>query len=326
MSLIEVLISIFVLSIGLLGVAAMIPVGRYEIVEAAKSDRSAVLGRLAMREVKNRGMLDPMPWSLDNPSQVLTMWQGAGNLNQAQYVMIDPLYVTKNGLGNFPAAGAMSMSRINLWNGLYRWGSGAPLNVDAAREIFVSHDDLVFDIPKDRDLRPVRMVSGNRQQYEGNYCWAAMLAPDAAEAAAQSLDAITRSRVTVSIVVFYKRNLDPSQAERVATATSLGGGDMTLTAPQEDLERVKRNHWILLCGRTGGPPAAGATTGPLFHWYRVVAVAAGASATQRDVSLAGPDWTGPATGLQAVLIDGVVGVYTETVETNRDLLREAKPN
>ncbi|MFH1266447.1 MAG: prepilin-type N-terminal cleavage/methylation domain-containing protein, partial [Planctomycetota bacterium] len=40
-SLLEVLISIFVLSIGLLGVAAVIPVGGHEILQAVKADRAA---------------------------------------------------------------------------------------------------------------------------------------------------------------------------------------------------------------------------------------------------------------------------------------------
>ena len=57
-SLLEVLISIFVLSIGLLAVAAIIPVGRLAIVEAAKSDRAAACGQAVINDVKVRRMIN----------------------------------------------------------------------------------------------------------------------------------------------------------------------------------------------------------------------------------------------------------------------------
>ena len=39
-TLLEVLISVFVLSVGLMGMAALLPVGRYAIVETGKADRA----------------------------------------------------------------------------------------------------------------------------------------------------------------------------------------------------------------------------------------------------------------------------------------------
>ncbi len=41
----EVLISTFVMSIGLLGLAALIPVGRFAIVQTGKADRAGACGR-----------------------------------------------------------------------------------------------------------------------------------------------------------------------------------------------------------------------------------------------------------------------------------------
>ena len=49
MTLLEVLISIFVILIGMLGVAAVIPAGRAELVEAAKADRSSACGASAVQ-------------------------------------------------------------------------------------------------------------------------------------------------------------------------------------------------------------------------------------------------------------------------------------
>ncbi|MBN2023000.1 MAG: prepilin-type N-terminal cleavage/methylation domain-containing protein [Pirellulales bacterium] len=57
-TLLEVLIAIFVVGIGMLGIAALIPVGRFALVETAKADRSAACGRAAMCEVKARGLLN----------------------------------------------------------------------------------------------------------------------------------------------------------------------------------------------------------------------------------------------------------------------------
>ena len=47
-SLIEVLMSIFILSVGLMGMASLIPVGGYQVGEAIKSDRAAAVGRAAV--------------------------------------------------------------------------------------------------------------------------------------------------------------------------------------------------------------------------------------------------------------------------------------
>ncbi len=58
-SLLEVLVSVFVLTVGILGLAALIPIGRYEVLEAGKLDRGATLGKIAFREVLLREMLQP---------------------------------------------------------------------------------------------------------------------------------------------------------------------------------------------------------------------------------------------------------------------------
>lgn len=62
LSLLEILVSVFVLSIGLLGVAAVIPLGHHQILEAAKSDRASACGRAAVHEVKIRGWINPSVW------------------------------------------------------------------------------------------------------------------------------------------------------------------------------------------------------------------------------------------------------------------------
>ncbi len=62
LSLVEVLASIGVLSVGILGLAALLPVGQVTIFEAIKADRAGACGRAAMREVVVRRMLDYHTW------------------------------------------------------------------------------------------------------------------------------------------------------------------------------------------------------------------------------------------------------------------------
>ena len=62
LSLLEILISVFVLSIGLLGVAAVIPLGGDAILKSAKSDRAGACGRSSLHVIKTRGWLNPAGW------------------------------------------------------------------------------------------------------------------------------------------------------------------------------------------------------------------------------------------------------------------------
>lgn len=58
-TLMEVLIAIGVATIGLLGVAALIPVAAYQVQEGARNDRMANVGRRSIREVGARGYYHP---------------------------------------------------------------------------------------------------------------------------------------------------------------------------------------------------------------------------------------------------------------------------
>lgn len=61
-TLLEVLIAMFVLAVGLLSVAALIPAGKQQMVEAAKYDRSTAQARAALHELKVRGFLNWKSW------------------------------------------------------------------------------------------------------------------------------------------------------------------------------------------------------------------------------------------------------------------------
>ncbi len=67
-SLIEVLISMFVLLFGLMGVAAIFPVGNHFVVEGEKFDLGSALAQNAFEELKGRGLLRPEVWHYADPN------------------------------------------------------------------------------------------------------------------------------------------------------------------------------------------------------------------------------------------------------------------
>ena len=110
-SLLEVLISAFVLSVGLLGLLSLVPLGGHRVSQVNQFDRSAATGHRAFREFKTRGMLEPNRWmalsSGGTPSYIRT-WtspEGPGVLtggvskrnvdDWAETFCIDPLYIAK---------------------------------------------------------------------------------------------------------------------------------------------------------------------------------------------------------------------------------------
>jgi hypothetical protein len=61
-SLIEVLVAIFVLTVGLMGIAMVIPAGNVLMVEALKNDRGTACGRAVLNDAQIRGWLKPDCW------------------------------------------------------------------------------------------------------------------------------------------------------------------------------------------------------------------------------------------------------------------------
>ncbi len=107
-SLMEVLISIAVVAIGLLGVASLIPVAAYQAQEGARNDRMSNVGRRSFRELRVRGYTNPGTLAAPNwiiPAYTLPMpvllFDAAGELNHRAFC-IDPLFNSKNVNDNTP--------------------------------------------------------------------------------------------------------------------------------------------------------------------------------------------------------------------------------
>ncbi|HUY36985.1 MAG TPA: prepilin-type N-terminal cleavage/methylation domain-containing protein [Pirellulales bacterium] len=61
-TLLEVLISIFVLAVGLMGLASLLPVAKYYSIEASKYDRASTLAQGVFHDLQIRGYLLPKRW------------------------------------------------------------------------------------------------------------------------------------------------------------------------------------------------------------------------------------------------------------------------
>lgn len=135
-TLIEVLISMFVLLFGLMGVAAIFPVASHYILEGDKRDRSSGLAQLAFEELKARKILKPRQWVYPTNSSATAQPQpylflpNSGQLtdyhallnNSGMAVVIDPLAVTSHTLTTntrwFFPANANNGTNPSIWSSL----------------------------------------------------------------------------------------------------------------------------------------------------------------------------------------------------------------
>ena len=320
-SLLEVLFSIGILTVGLFGVAALIPLGKLAMMETEKSDRTGACGRAALREIKVRRMLDYRYWVAPTPP---TWWNAVTQYNDApplvgllQPFVIDPLGVTSSitvNLGN----GTSAIPRVNL-NYLTTFNQ--------ADTIFGWNDDLIFTLPE--DMSPPGTGERPEAMYEkqGNFSWFLTVAPASSEA---TLAVANKRLYSVAVAVCHKRILTqtsgqpdgermiPTALADTFTCTSPGYGGTTVTFVGPDLisgePPLKKNEWILLYSTDTASSLIVQAT-----WYRVVHAGYDTNSTTNYITLVGPDWHG-GTAAKIVVVGGVTGVYTTTVQLDSDLI------
>ena len=309
-SLLEVLAAIGVLTVGLLGLAALLPIGRYTISEAIKGDRAGDCGRAGLRDIVVRRMLDSYPANPNPPPPaVYAQWlkpssdtDAAPSLGASSFIL-DPRGAANGLTGNFGGV----VPRITLGVSPAVRASKRYYTKIEADNVFLWPDDLVVNMPEDMNTtpklpvgRPVNVDSAGKQMAltnNGDFSWFVSVVPMPNNS----------TRFTVSIVVCYKRDF----SERTATVakfydSGMAGGGILLNNPSVPFE-VKENDWIALCGVSKTKPT-------LCRWYRV------ASMGDDGVSLTliGPDWDTSYTTTAVALGQSVIGVYTTTIELDSD--------
>lgn len=305
------LVSIFILAVGLLGVAALIPIGKLALIKTNVSDRTGACGRAAMRDVEVRRMLDYSAWF---PAV------GSGNTVMGA-IALDPLGCLGVG-GNL--GGASSTFPRYTFNGT--------LTQAQADAIFRWSDDLIFTMPEDMSPpqqgdRPVPVVVGGNPQSEGNFSWFLTVCPSPSDInMIPPVPVGLRRNYTVSVVVCYKRDFTGGEYATtmpiILPGGGYGGGTVQLNlADIGIIDNVKTDQWVMLVGRdlgSGVPVVA--------KWYRVVGVFVGSTvdSISPHLSLVGPDWDtncfGPNIRTDLVVVEGVTGVYTTTVHLDADCI------
>ncbi len=238
-TLMEVLISMFVIMVGLLGVAATLTLGRFENADGAKLDRAAAIGRMVLRDFKVRNYLHWRNWCFPDGTAVSSAYPNYVASDTAtpdlllNPVVIDPLGVGDGNpkdsasLGNYfpygevdslPSSGSppppqgsnnptdsgrlitTHLRRLTLFpTSLYSISTAQ--RAVLADHFFRANDDLVVENPTDEVLYPVQLTNstGTKRQYQGDYSWMVTIAADSGVGA--------NNTATVSVVVFYKRKI-----------------------------------------------------------------------------------------------------------------------
>ncbi len=325
-TLLEVLISMFVLLIGLLGVGAMIPAGRYVAMQGTKLATSTMVGQSAMHELQVRDCFNPANWHTvnstgsdfaiwdpTNPGKPFKIPSGANSMLLP--VVIDPLGLTSfpgaipPGAATVPAgfsAPALFLTRISPF------GPIGPGTQQLAVMVCRSSDDLV-STQNSADLPPTQFnfldASKNpiKRSSDGNYSWFATIVPDPTASTVMS-------EITVTVAVVHKRDLSALGSGESTTrivslpGAGMGGGEVLLFDPNGIAKALRPGQFVMVTGTI--PNAAGPL--PYFYWYRVtqasdmmpITAASQLSAFSplpadmpspqyqvQPVTLAGPDWT-----------------------------------
>jgi hypothetical protein len=300
-SLLEVLISMFVLLVGLAGIASLLPAGRSEIMQGVKLDYAMMVGRNAFRELNARGYLKPESTPAPatySPLGAFTAtngWFHDGTLANKIFrpdvtggfrvnsnpvatagFMLDPLSVFAFSSPD-PVYGNLFPRGINPSQPfLARISPFGTLTGVNAKLI----SDMVFRCPDDASIKvntitkngpPLRQEvpfgsSGTGVMKMGNngaYSWFATIVPDPSQS-------LFTGKVIVSVAVVYKRDLSIAGAGesfcRVISLPGLGisGGEVILWKPAKAL---RPGQWVMMAGfdDTSG------TRRDFFYWYKVLA-------------------------------------------------------
>jgi len=299
-SLLEVLISMGVLAVGIMGVAALIPAGRFEILQGSKMDHASMIGRAAFREMKIRGYLNPANWLLTDKITEFAPGLGTptttpfnGGIPQDETdigVVFDPIGLTSapapdGPLGRtFPHGTAVTYAALKLWR---IYPSAAVTSKATADAVFRNGNDLLFNASTTKNAPPEQQVmkdaSSNpiKRASQGDYSWIATIYNEPSNLGTGSVANGLVGKVVVSVAVFYKRNplldtsVTPTKAfnETEGDVTfmrgGIGGGEVLVKLPPGKL--AKPGQWVMLAGQRPNP------TGPMtptkwaryFRWYRV---------------------------------------------------------
>lgn len=329
-SLLEIMVSIGVLSVGLLGILALMPAASNQAKIGAQQDAAAILARRAFREMNVR-------------------WYGNPPLNDNFYC-VDPVGQLTDGnlwfLGGLASANRLQMPPLVTVAGPdFGKTTNAGLNYQAD-QIFRTKDDLFFGEFASRENpapNPPQQVAlknnatppvAVKRFASGNLSWFATVVRKTTGFNTVSV-AIVNKRVGASDLVFpgasVVDNTVPANPPNLIVAMTGGLGEIRLlkSATSDAWSNVKAGQWIMLASAD----TTTASTAPPFdttvgtaEWYRVrgsgdvIERVNGNPVEYRALTVEGPNWTEPIddpanSDLKtfAILIPNVIAVHSRNL-------------
>ena len=308
MTLMEIMMSVMILGLGLLGILSVIPFIEYHSSRVVESDFTAAAGTNALAVIRSNQWEKPATWQQYTDPATLTDNMVVGNF-------IFPRFFDIFGEHGTDAAGVPDWNiglGLDGWNAdLYGpdviphvYPAGAYGYVDRSTGEFVAptargkdicrgRDDLVVERDENSPARPRLLLdeSGDTDtpEFTGAYSWAALMSPVASDPAQSYAsfafpgnnrivdNGIPRAEVAMKVDVLVFRGRDPLEEFDTITApmaavggTGYLGGlvEISCRVPTEFEKSLNSSTHILLIG----PSDASATNAeaPFFSaWYKI---------------------------------------------------------
>lgn len=261
-TLIEVMFSMGVAFIGLLGVAMIIPLAADQLGRATRADVGGSFGVAMLDDLQVRKFHSPRNWLAWNPNRgtfqpvmdFSAFIPGDSFCLDPNLLMrLDPSHPNWLSFQSFPAGvantdpamlrvtirGMPGLTDPNTNDNIEEYSVSAasePINRAMLEALVMQTDDLIFSRPADETLPPLQEFSAvnspaDRRQYNGRFSWLVTFSPffDMRDAVAGQIPyrgAYPQQRLyTMSLVIFDGRVIDPTlPPERVASATLVGAG------------------------------------------------------------------------------------------------------
>jgi len=312
-TLLEVIISIMVLMVGILGAATMLPLAGWYAAEANRYDRGATMVRRALENAAVHNTANPDQWiaiTTGGPAWASTDGVLDAILPDMSVVMLDPLGLASNGnavaINQVPTAayalpGAPIIPRLTLTSMPMTQFTPRvllPMQFEVARRRLQGDDDLQFSVPKDGS-RP-KALPGPEAEPEGQFSTAIMvrrrtLLDDAGsvrfEATLPILDAMVFEKRDFEFVGATVSDPPPECMVYADVGSTLPSGNLlvTLRSPTASWTDTKRQQPVLLSTTIADPTAPGGKR-TFAQWYIVT------GGQGDNVVLQGPDWPAMAAG------------------------------
>ena len=278
-SLMEVLASVFVIGIGLLGVLAVIPYGVYQVSKANHADYASNVLKNAEAEIKIRELAVIQNWSMSSPyrttdTNLVTpdpdyfQRTPTDRYDCSAYLLVDPFFEPgSRDIASVQMAANVPHVRV-VGRGDATPGSGFD-RLDDWQELMRDKDDLLYTLHEDRRTEFV----GNRPISSGNYTWFFMFRPEPVSTASPITapwwfeERDVEQRTVVDVLGCYNRV--PGEARTVFAryispsdltddfVPTLTGASITFRAPDRESLDISQTKYIFVswvASWDSGPP------------------------------------------------------------------------